>query len=87
MTAFCPCPKSLPEAKIKAFRLIALTKEVSKKKKLSLDFVQRFALTGSILIKHNRLRKEKYKMYGSKNKGTPESGMELNPVSKDIKWK
>ena len=27
---FCFCPKSLPEAKVKRFRLIALTKEVSK---------------------------------------------------------
>ena len=29
VTAFCPCLKSLPEAKVKRFRLIALTKEVS----------------------------------------------------------
>jgi len=31
MAAFCPCPKSLPEAKLKRFILMALTKEVSKK--------------------------------------------------------
>ena len=37
VTVFCPCLKSLPEAKVKRFRLIALTKEVSKKP--SLDFV------------------------------------------------
>jgi hypothetical protein len=37
VAAFCPCLKSLPEAKVKRFRLIALTKEVSKK--LSLDFI------------------------------------------------
>jgi hypothetical protein len=29
-TTFCHCSKSLPEAKVKRFRLIALTKEVSK---------------------------------------------------------
>jgi hypothetical protein len=37
VATFCPCLKSLPEAKVKRFRLIALTKEVSKK--LSRDFV------------------------------------------------
>jgi hypothetical protein len=31
MATFCPCPKCLPEAKVKRLRLIALTKEVSKK--------------------------------------------------------
>ena len=31
VAAFCPCLKSLPEAKVKRFILIALTKEVSKK--------------------------------------------------------
>ena len=31
VAAFCPCLKSLPEAKVKRFVLIALTKEVSKK--------------------------------------------------------
>ena len=30
MAAFCPCPKSLPEAKVKRFRLISLAKEISK---------------------------------------------------------
>ena len=30
VSAFCHCPNSLPEAKVKRFRLIALTKEVSK---------------------------------------------------------
>jgi hypothetical protein len=29
VTTFCPCLKSLPEAKMKRLRLIALTKEVS----------------------------------------------------------
>ena len=31
VAAFCPCLKSLPEAKVKRLRLIALTKEISKK--------------------------------------------------------
>ena len=33
MAGFCPCLKSLPEAKVKRFILIALIEEVSKKKK------------------------------------------------------
>ena len=38
----------------------------------------------SVLIKHSKLRKEKYKMYGSKSKGAPGSGIEVNPVFKDV---
>ena len=35
-------------------------------------------------MKYSRLRKEKYKTYGSKSKGAPGSGLKLNPVFKDI---
>jgi hypothetical protein len=38
----------------------------------------------STLIECSKLRKEKYKMYGSSNKGAPGSEMELNPVFKEI---
>jgi len=38
----------------------------------------------SILVKRNKLRTEKYEMYGSSNKGAPGGGMELNPVIKEI---
>ena len=78
---FCPCLKSLPEAKVKRFRLIALTKEISKQP--SIDSVLSFTLK-SVLIKCSKLRKEKYKMYGSKIKGTSGSGIEVNPVFKDV---
>ena len=37
VAAFCPCLKSLPENKVKRFRLIALAKEISKQP--TLDFV------------------------------------------------
>ena len=30
VAAFCPCPKSLPEAKVKSFGLIPLAEEISK---------------------------------------------------------
>jgi hypothetical protein len=33
VAAFCPCLKSLPKAKVKRFMLVALTKDVLKKKK------------------------------------------------------
>ena len=75
---FCPCLKSLPEAKVKRLRLIALTKEVSKK--LSRDFVLCLSLMKSSLNKHSKLRKEKYKIYGLSIKGLPGSEMEQNLV-------
>jgi hypothetical protein len=34
----------------------------------------------SFLMKCSKLRKEKYKMYGSRVKGAPGSRMELNPM-------
>jgi hypothetical protein len=37
------------------------------------------------LNKHAKLRKEKYKMYDSSNKGTPGNEIELNLVFKEIK--
>jgi hypothetical protein len=74
VTAFCPCPKSLPEAKVKIFKLITLAKELSKP---SLDSVLWFTLTRIVLIKQSKLRKEKYKMYSSSNKVAPGSRMEL----------
>ena len=78
VAAFCPCLKSLPEAKVKRLRLIALTKEVSKK--LSRDFVLWLSLMKRSLNKHSKLRKEKYKIYGSSIKGVPGSEMEQNLV-------
>ena len=83
VAAFCPCPKNLPEAKVKKYRLIALTKKVSKQP--STDFVLWFILMKNILIKHSKLRKEKYKLYASSIKGAPGSKMELNPMFKEIK--
>ena len=38
----------------------------------------------SILIKHSKLKKKKYKMYGSKNKGAAGSRMEPKPMFKEI---
>lgn len=82
MASFCHCPKNLPEAKVKRLRLIALTKEVSKKP--SKDFVLWLSLMKSVLNKHCKLRKEKYKIHDSSIKGAPGSAMELNPVFKEI---
>ena len=78
VATFCPCLKSLPEAKLKRLRLIALTKEVSKKP--SRDFVLWLSLKRRSLNKHSKLRKAKYKIYGSSIKGVPGSEMEKNLV-------
>ena len=78
VATFCPCLKNLPEAKVKRLVLIALTKEVSKKP--SRDFVLWLSLRKRSLNKHSKLRKEKYKIYGSSIKGVPGSEMEQNSV-------
>jgi hypothetical protein len=80
MAAFCPCLKSLLEAKVKRFILIALIKEISKKP--IRDFVLLFSLMKNNLIKYIKLQKKNYKINGSKNKGTSRSRMELNPMFK-----
>ena len=83
VATFCPCLKSLPEAKVKRIRLIALKKEGSEKpsKYIFLWFI--LILMKNILIKHSKLKKKKYKIYGSSNK---EAGgtQELNLVFKEI---
>ena len=85
LTAFCHCLKSLPEANMKRFRLITLTKEASKQPDInSVVWLLKFLLMKSFLIKRSKLRKEKYKIYGSSIKGAPGSRMELNPVFKEI---
>jgi hypothetical protein len=78
VATFCPCLKSLPEAKVKRLRLITLTKEVSKKP--SRGFVLWLSLMKRCLNKHSKLRKEKYKTYGSSIKGVPGSVMAQNLV-------
>jgi hypothetical protein len=40
----------------------------------------------NVLMKLSKLRKEKYKMYGSRIKVSPGSGIELNLVFKAMKW-
>jgi hypothetical protein len=72
----------------KKFRLIALTKKISKQPaKNSAVWLLQFALIKSILMKTNKHRNEKYKMCGSKSKRASRNRMKLNPVLKDIKWK
>jgi len=38
----------------------------------------------SVLNKHNKLKREKYKIYGASIKGAPGNEMELNPVFLEI---
>jgi hypothetical protein len=63
---------------VKRVRLIALTKEVSKKP--SRDFVLWLSLMKRSLNKHSKLRKEKSETHGSSIKGVPGSEMEQNPL-------
>ena len=81
VATFCTCLKSLPQARVKRFILIALTKEFFKKP--IRDFVLWFSLMKSMIMK-SKLRKDKYKMCGSSNKGAPASGVELNSMFKEI---
>ena len=80
---FFPCLKSLPEAKMKRLRSIALTKQVSEAP--NTDFIIYLRLMKNILNKHSMMRKGRYKIYGLSIKGAPGSGMEGNVVFKDIK--
>lgn len=89
VAGFCPYHKCLLKAKVKSSGLTSLAKEISKQ--LSIDYVKHsvlcllvFSLMKSVLMKKNKLSKEKYKMYHSKRKGAPGSIMELNPVFKEL---
>jgi hypothetical protein len=77
------CLRNLPKSNVGRFRLIALTKVVTKPQ--SLDSALWFTPMRNILVKHSKLRKENFKMYSSSIKRASESAMELNPVFKDIK--
>jgi len=81
VVGFCPCLRSRPEAKMMRFRVIALAKEISKQP--SIDSIPWFTLMKSVLIKWSKLSKlqvELCKMYSSRIKVAPESGMELNKL-------
>jgi hypothetical protein len=52
---------------------------------MPIDILPWLSLMKSILSKHSKLRKEKYKIYGLSIKGASGGEMELNPVFKDIK--
>lgn len=55
-----------------------MVKDVSKKP--SRDFVLWLGLMESILIKHSKVRKEKYKIYDLSIKGAPGSRIQLSPM-------
>jgi hypothetical protein len=60
VAALCPCMKSLLEAKVEKFMLIALTKEGSKKPSRDVLWL---SLMKSVFKKLSKLRKENYKIY------------------------
>ena len=70
---------------MRRFKLVVLTKEVSKQPGIKAAvWLLRSTHMKSILMKRSTLQKEKYKMYGSKNKGAPGSETKLHPVFKEI---
>jgi hypothetical protein len=96
VAAFCTFLESLPETKGKRFRLVAFREEFFVFGVFfgggvvclfvcflpSINFVLWFTFIKSILVKHSKLRKGK--MYGSYIKEETGSGMELNPVFKEM---
>jgi hypothetical protein len=84
VTAFRPCLKSLPEAKVKRL-FICFDKGSLKQPGInSVVWLLKFTLMKSVFMKSSELRKENTKMYGTKNKEAPGSRLELNPLLKEI---
>ena len=79
VAAFYPCLKSRPEAKVKRFRSIALTKEVSEKP--SIDFVLWFTLMKRVLIKHSKLRHWRSWKQKASDNAIEQGGHVLAPAS------
>ena len=80
---FFHCLKSLPQAKVKRFRLVVLTKKVSKQPGINYSMLLlKFTVTKNVLMKRSKLRKEKYKICDSSIKGVPGIEMELNLCSR-----
>jgi hypothetical protein len=63
---------SLPEVKLRRFKLASLTEEISKQPSIDSDLW--FTLMKRVLIKWSNMRKEKCKIYGS---GVKERHQEL----------
>ena len=84
VAAFYCCLKSLPEAKVKRFPINCFDKGSFETLWYKFCFVvTEVHSLKSILMKMSKLKKEKYKLYSSKNKGAPGSKIELNPTFKD----
>ena len=79
VAAFCPCPKSLPEAKVKRFGLISLAEEISTQP--SIDSAVWLSV---VILTHRFIMKKSRKMYNLRRKRAPGSGMELIPAFKEI---
>jgi hypothetical protein len=57
---FCSCPKNLPEAKLKSFRLIVLAKETSRQP--NVDCVMWFLMVPLMLTYYEKEQAEQGKM-------------------------
>jgi hypothetical protein len=70
VAASCPCLKSLPEAKVKRFRSVVLKKDILKQPGIN-SVLWLLKFTSYEEHFNEKLRKKKYKMYGSSIKGEP----------------
>ena len=83
VAVFIPCPKSLTEAKVKSFRLILVTKEISKQPSID-PVVWCLVLTVMKINNENQQAEQgKYKMHNLRRMGAEKSGMVLSPVFKE----
>ena len=64
VASFCPCPKSLPEAKVKSFGLIPLAEEISKQP--SIDSVMWLLVLTLIEIYKEKEQAEQGKIFEEK---------------------
>ena len=82
VAAFCPCPKTLPEAKLKSFGLMALAEEISRQSIHSVSWLLMATLIQ--IVKRNKLSKKKHKMYSLKEKEAPGNILELSLGFKEV---
>ena len=92
VAAFCPCPKSLPEAKLKSFGLIAFAEEISKELSVNSVLWLAVARLGQICNEKEQAEQRKFKrnMHIWRRKGEPGSVTRLkknriNEVGTDLR--
>ena len=81
VTAFCPCPKSLPGAKWKKYMLIASAEDFQEQPCIAYGICIMFTLMQLNIMIRSKLSKKTHNIY---RKGAQGSGMYLNLVFQNI---